>query len=148
MPEKAETERAVKVFCLHCFWINVPVFLEGSLLSCFLVEPSFMVKKKIVTCVCVILVPSTMTVSILSRTPHSRWFLEISIFLFDFNFLMVIVEPPSSFSESLSVSGSAWEEKSNWIFAQIMRNAAHPHIQRLKILQQIQTILLAADLNF
>ena len=65
---------------------------------------------------CVILVPSTMTVSILSRTPQSRWFFEISIFLFDFSFRIVIVEP-SSFSESLSVSWSAWDGKSNQIFA-------------------------------
>ena len=30
LPEKSETEGAVKILCLHCFWINVPVFLKTS----------------------------------------------------------------------------------------------------------------------
>ena len=30
LPEKSETEGAVKILCLHCFWINVPVFLEQA----------------------------------------------------------------------------------------------------------------------
>ena len=43
LPEEPETEGAVKVLCLHCFWINVTVFLKQGCheeVSCFSVEPS------------------------------------------------------------------------------------------------------------
>ena len=43
LPEKSEAEGAVKILCLHCFWINVPVFLEQAGIVTdyiLLVEPS------------------------------------------------------------------------------------------------------------
>ena len=81
-------------------------FLWRKYFRVFSVDPIKKVETH--TCVCVILVPSMMTLSILSRTPQSRWFFEISIFLLDFSLRIVIVES-SSLSLSLSVSWSPCE---------------------------------------
>ena len=88
---------------------NYCLLLWRKYFTVYSVDPIKKIQKvETPACVWVILVPSMMTLSILSRTPQSRWFFEISIFLLDFSLRIVIVES-SSLSLSLSVSWSPCE---------------------------------------